>query len=126
MTSRKLLHQNNDETGLRFKSSWVLVHVKEIEAASLQTAPKLIAAGQAATHHTGQQSLQGNHPTTDQADQFQRFAFLAALLVAPALLNDLALSFFMRALSAFDICSRTHRKNQNLSQNLLVFSVTKA
>ncbi len=90
-------------------------------AASLQTAPQLIAVQQAASHHTEQQSLQGNHPT-DHADQFQRLAFLAALLVAPALLNDLALSFFIRALSAFDICSRTHCGVQNLNQDLLVLS----
>lgn len=37
--------------------------------------------------------------------QFHRLAFLEALFAAPALLNDLALSFFMRALSALDICS---------------------
>ena len=86
----------------------------------LQIAPQLIAAGQATSHHVEQQSLQGNHPTTNHADQFQRLAFLAALLVAPALLKDLALSFFMRALSAFDICSRTHCGFQSLSQDLLV------
>ena len=38
-------------------------------------------------------------------DQFHLLAFLEALFAAPALLNDLALSFFMRALSALDICS---------------------
>ena len=37
--------------------------------------------------------------------QFHRLAFLEAPLAGPALLKDLALSFFMRALSAFDICS---------------------